>query len=318
MTISILFVLIGLVFLILAGELLVRSSSKIANAYGVPPLIIGLTVVAFGTSLPEFGVSLIASINGNPEIALTNVIGSNIFNLGFILGVCALISPLKVNRQLIKFDVPILIGASLSTYLFCLNGTLEKYEGLILFFGIFAYIFWLVRASKTESYEVQKEFSDAAPVHESKSLIKNYLFTLVSLAVLVAGAKLLVTGAIDLSKMFNVSDSLIGLTIVATGTSLPEVATSIMATIKGKTDIAVGNVIGSNIFNLLLTLGLCSSVGPKLQVNPYLMQFDLLVMLGISVACYPMLASARKLVRWEGALLLGGYICYITFLIIRG
>lgn len=317
MTISILSILAGFALLILAGEFLVRSSSSIASYLGVSPLIIGLTVVAFGTSTPEFGVSLISTLNGKPALALSNVIGSNIFNIGFILGICAFISPLEVNRQLIKFDVPVLILASIATYIFCADGILNRSEGLILVAGIFTYVLWLVRTSKNDSIEAQKEFSEHASNSLSESLTKDCILVLSSLAVLVFGAKILVDGATDLAKIFNASDSLIGLTVVAAGTSLPEAATSIMATLRGKTDIAVGNVIGSNIFNILATLGLCSSV-TELTIEANLIQFDMIVMLAISVACYPMLVSARKLVRWEGAVLLIVYLVYTTILITRG
>lgn len=315
---SSLFVILGLALLIGGGELLVRSASKIAIDLGLSPLVIGLTIVAYGTSAPELGVSLFAAIEGSPEIALSNVVGSNIFNIGFILGLCALISPLTVNLQLIKIDVPILIFISLLSYLFCLNGQLETSEGLVLFLGAALYTFWLIRASKKESTVIQKEFSENINPNRNSKIFKEFLFVLIALGILVVGSRLLVIGAIDLAKLLGVSDTLIGLTIVAAGTSMPEVATSVMATIRGQKDIAIGNVIGSNIFNILLILGLSSGVSSGLKVAPSILQFDLLFMVGIAIVCFPLLVTTRKLVRWEGAILIGGYIAYTVFLAYRG
>lgn len=319
---SILVIILGLVFLVLGGELLVRSASKIALKLGISPLIIGLTIVSLGTSAPELGVSLFAAFDGNPEIALSNVVGSNIFNLGFILGLCAILSPLVVNLQLIRLDVPILIAATIMTYVFSLDGQISQYEGGTLFAGALAYTAWLVRASTSEATLVKTEFNK---VHDNDltflpkdSILLHSLFVILSVAVLVGGSRLLVTGAVNIATFLGVSSTLIGLTIVAIGTSLPEVATSVMATLKGQSDMAVGNVIGSNIFNIMLILGLSSAVNSGLTVERTITQFDLPFMIGLSLLCYPFLVTARKLVRWEGLLLFGGYAVYTFILINRG
>ncbi len=315
---SSIYIFIGLVLLAGGGELLVRSASKIALTFGVSPLVIGLTIVAFGTSAPELGVSLFAAINGNPEIALTNVVGSNIFNIGFILGLCAIISPLLVNLQLIKFDVPVMIIVSGLTYIFCKNDTLSQIEGLGLFAGTFIYSARLIRASKKERSDVIEEFAEATRPISVKKIWPAYTLVFASIGILVVGSKLLVSGATNVATHLGVSSTLIGLTIVAAGTSLPEVATSIMATLRGQTDIAIGNVIGSNIFNLLLVLGLSSGINSGLRVDASLIKFDLLVMVGMAILSFPFLVTAKRLVRWEGLVLFAAYIAYTFYLIQRG
>lgn len=315
---SIAFLVLGLVLLTLGGEFLVKAASKVAAFMGISPLVIGLTVVACGTSAPELGVSLFAALEGNPEIALSNVVGSNIFNIGFILGLCALLSPLVVDLKLIKLDVPILIGASILTYLFAYDGEISRMEGVLLIAGAVGYVLWLIRASKKESKEIKEEFGSSLKSPSKKELYLNSLYIVLSLGLLIAGSKFLVSGAVDIAKLLNVSDSLIGLTIVAAGTSLPEVATSVMATLRGQKDIAIGNVIGSNIFNIFLILGLSVSASSGLGVTESLIRFDLLVMVGVAALCYPMLVTSKKLVRWEGAVLFLSYVAYTAFLIHRG
>ena len=320
---SIILVLAGLVLLAFGGEILVRSASRIAVVLGVSPLVIGLTIVAYGTSAPELGVSLFASLEGNPAIAVTNVVGSNIFNVCFILGLCALISPLVVNLQLLKLDVPILIVTSVLAMIFCLDGQVSLYEGLTLTTGAIVYTYWLIQSSRNEGQAVKDEFAEAiSPAgaeDRGKTLLSQSIFCLISLGVLLAGSKLLVQGATELAKVVGVSDRLIGLTIVAAGTSLPEVATSIMATIRGQRDIAVGNIIGSNIFNLMLILGLSSLFSDGgLSVSPSLISFDIPIMVAAVFLIFPLLWTSRKLVRWEGGILFLGYVGYGVALWVRG
>ena len=313
---DIFFVLGGLILLTVGGELLVRCSSRIASAYGISPLVVGLTIVALGTSAPELGVSLFAALQGKPEIALTNVVGSNIFNIGFILGLCALVSPLVVQLKLLKFDIPIMILASIAVYFFCRDLNFVQIEGIVLVVCAAIYLYWIVRAAKKEP----KNISDNIELAESKTkrspLGWNLIYMIISLGVLVVGSRLLVSGAEGIAKAFGVSESLIGLTIVAAGTSLPEVATSVMATLRGQTDIAVGNVIGSNILNIFLILGVSAGLNTSLAVPEALVNFDLVVMIGVAFICYPLLVTSRKLVRWEGALLLAGYAGYTAILIV--
>tara|TARA_Y100000768_G_scaffold388147_1_gene382437 strand:- start:1174 stop:2118 length:945 start_codon:yes stop_codon:yes gene_type:complete len=306
--------LLGLIMLILGGELVVRGASSLAKTFGISQLVIGLTVVAFGTSAPELGVSLIASLKGNADIAIANVVGSNIFNIAFILGACALVSPLVVHLQLLKLDIPIFILASLITYFMSLDGKISFIEGLLLIGSVFIYTLWLVRASRAE-----KDESDSAPEIET-STFKQRFFHFSSIIggilILVFGSRFLVQGASDLAIRAGISEAVIGLTLVAAGTSLPELMSSLMATIRGKTDIAIGNVIGSGIFNLLFILGGSSLFTHNgLTVSQAILKFDFIVMIGLAILSYPLLITGKKLVRWEGIILLMGYIgyCYAIF-----
>ena len=306
--------LIGLVMLIGGAELLVRGASKIAAAVGISPLVIGLTVVAFGTSAPEMVVSLLAALQGNPGIALGNVVGSNIFNVLFILGLAAVITPLVVARQLIRLDVPVMIFVSFLVLIFGWNQRLEWWEGLILVVTGIAYTVWIIRESRREARSKMEHKSITAP---RRSPLIDLLFIVAGLALLIFGSRFLVDSAIFIASRLGVSDLVIGLTIIAAGTSLPEVATSILASIRGERDIAVGNVVGSNIFNILFILGITVVVGEKgIDVPDSAIQFDIPVMVAVAVACLPIFFTGRKLDRWEGLVFLAYYVVYTIFLIL--
>lgn len=324
MNVDILLLLIGgLIFLVAGGEFLVRGASQLAASLGVAPIVIGLTVVAFGTSTPELAVSLNAALSGNADIAVSNVVGSNIFNVLFILGVSALISPLIIHSQMIAREVPIMVATSVLLAVFAWGGEVERWEGLILFSGIIIYTAWLVieakrhRAENRElEAESQKEFGKLA--EKKSSLLVSVGFVVAGLGVVMLGADWLVEGAVSLAKSLGVSDTVIGLTIVAAGTSLPEVVASIMATIKGERDIAVGNVVGSNIYNILAILGLSGVIAPSgLSVNNDLINFDIPVMIGVALVCVPFFKTGKKLSRFEGALFLAAYIGYTYYLILK-
>jgi cation:H+ antiporter len=313
----------GLVLLVIGGELLVRGASALAVVAGISPLVIGLTVVSFGTSAPEMAVSIQAGLAGNPDIAVGNVVGSNIFNALFILGVCALILPLVVSIQLVRREVPIMIGVSLLILLMSLDGAIGLLDGIVLFGGIIGYTAWLVIESRRETAAAQakyaQEYGEAkiAPGHSAGYLLLQLGFVLGGLAVLVFGARMLIDSATTIARSFGVSDVIIGLTIVAAGTSLPEVAASVIATIKKERDIAIGNVVGSNIFNILGILGLASIVTPGgLTVAPQMISFDMPIMIAVALACLPVFFSGFSIARWEGALFLGSYIAYTAFLIL--
>lgn len=310
---------VGLILLIVGAELLVRGASRLAASIGISPLIIGLTVVAFGTSSPEMVVSVQSSLGGNPNLALGNVVGSNIFNVLFILGFSAIITPLIVSQQLIRLDVPIMVGISALTWLFALNGAIERWEGVLLFLLIIAYTAFSVYISRRESKAVQDEYAEAFGVPDTKrsNLLLNLVFVAAGLGTLVLGSRWLVESAIIFAEVLGISDLIIGLTIVAAGTSLPEVATSIMASIKGERDIAIGNVVGSNIFNLMAVLGLSATVSPVgVSVAPNALAFDIPVMTAIAVACLPIFFTGNRLSRWEGLLFLGYYVAYTVYLIL--
>jgi cation:H+ antiporter len=319
MTLPIVLLLIaGLVLLVWGAELLVRGASRIATAVGISPLVVGLTVVAFGTSSPELAVSVMSAFKGQADLALGNVIGSNIFNILLILGISAAIIPLIVARQLVRFDVPVMIVISFLVLIFGYDGKIGRIDGIILFSGAIAYTVFLIRQSRKESSaavtaEYEAEFGEKTP----DSLWKNILLVLIGLVGLILGSKWLVSSAIVIAQQFGVSEMVIGLTIVAAGTSMPEVATSVVAAIRGERDIAVGNVVGSNIFNILCVLGLSSIVGPAgIEVSDAALRFDIPVMIAVAVACLPVFFAGYLISRWNGIAFLGFYVAYIVYLIL--
>ncbi len=320
-TVLILFV-IGLGSLILGAELLVRGASQLAAAVGVSPLVIGLTIVAYGTSAPELAVSVKAGLSGQADIAVGNVVGSNIFNVLFILGVSALIAPLVVSQQLVRWDVPIMIGTSVLTLPLSSDGRIGFTDGLILTAGIVVYTALLIRLAKREKSQLVKdEYAREYAVKENGSPERKtrYVgFCLVGLLALVLGTRWFVDGAVALAVALGVSELVIGLTLVAAGTSLPEVFTSVIATIRGERDIAVGNVVGSNIFNILGILGISSLVTPSgLRVSEHLLWVDAPIMIGVAFACLPVFFTGFRIARWEGAIFLGYYVAYTVYLILK-
>lgn len=309
---SILQILLGLVLLVLGGDLLVRWASKLALSWGIPSLVVGLTVVAFGTSAPELAVSLAAAWNGNAELAMGNVVGSNIFNVLFILGLSAIVAPLVVNRRLVKRELPIMLGSTLLVVFMGMDGGIRRIEGLILISGLVIFTTWLIRSGRREV--AASGAKDA--VHVSANVPLLLAGIAVSLVLLVVGSRLLVAGAVSIAHAFGVSEWIIGLTIVAAGTSLPEVAASVAATLRGERDIAIGNVVGSNIFNILCVLGASAMLSPNsLPVSDTAMSFDLPIMVAVSLLCVPVFLTSSKISRLEGLLFLGLYGGY-TFLLV--
>ena len=310
----------GLVLLTGGAEVLVRGAARLAAAIGVSPLIIGLTVVAFGTSAPEMAVSVRSAWSGGTgaDIAVGNVIGSNIFNVLFILGVAALIAPLVVSQRLVRIEVPLMIGVSVLMLLLALDGKFGRLDGALLFGGIIAYTVFAIMQGRKESKAVADEYAGefgAAP-RTRFGFVVDLGYVLGGLVLLVLGAHWLVEAAVSIARAFGVSELIIGLTIVAAGTSLPEVATSVMASIKGERDIAVGNVIGSNLFNILAVLGLASLVAPAgINVAPSALSFDIPIMIAVAFACLPIFFTGYAIARWEGALFLAYYLIYVLFLI---
>ncbi|WP_300337285.1 calcium/sodium antiporter [Accumulibacter sp.] len=316
----------GLIALILGAELLVRGASKLALSLGISPLVVGLTVVAFGTSSPELAVSVQSAWSGRVDIALGNVVGSNIFNVLFILGISALIAPLVVHRQLIRQEVPIMIAVSLLLWVLVADGGLNRLDGLIFVALLLGYNVVLIRQSRRETAAMNAEQAEieengATTPKEAQTWDRHWvvqaLLVLGGLFLLVAGSNWLVDAAVTLARQLGMSELVVGLTIVAAGTSLPEVATSIMAAARGQRDIAVGNVVGSNLFNILAVLGISASVAPgDLVVAPSLLAFDLPVMVAVAVACLPIFFTGHLIARWEGALFLAYYAAYTSYLIL--
>ncbi|MEB2326632.1 MAG: calcium/sodium antiporter [Pseudomonas sp.] len=311
----------GLVLLVAGAELLVRGAARLAAQFGISPLIIGLTVVAFGTSTPEMAVSVQSAVADQGDIAVGNVIGSNIFNVLFILGLSALITPMLVSRQLIRFDVPIMIGASLLAWFLAMDEQYGRLDGMLLFGAVLSYTGFLIISSLKSRNNENQEFEDEYGLHEPAgrfASLRHLLFIAIGLVLLVQGSGLLVDAAVTLAKALGLSELVIGLTIIAAGTSLPEVATSVIAAIKGERDIAVGNVVGSNIFNLLAVLGLASLVSPTaISVSSNAIAFDFPVMIAVAAACLPIFFAGYCIRRWEGALFFAYYVIYTTWLIMH-
>jgi cation:H+ antiporter len=313
-----LFVL-GLLFLGLGGEGLVRSSSGIARRFGISPLVIGLTVVAFGTSAPELVVSLSATLGGNDAIAVGNAVGSNIFNVLAILGLCALAKPLVVAQQLVFRDVPVMIAVSLLALFFGFDGRITILEGGLLMLGLGWFCWDSVRESRRESKLIEQQYQAGVSegVAPSRGVWLDVAVALGSLLVLVLGARWVVSSAVSLARSQGIDEAVIALTIVSVGTSLPEVATSLMATLRGERDIAVGNVVGSCIFNLLGILGATALVsGDGLVVPAAIESFDLPVMTAAAIACLPLMARGHRIPRWQGALFLAYYAAYVLYLVL--
>lgn len=310
----------GLGLLILGAEWLVRGASRLAAAGGISPLVIGLTVVAYGTSSPELAVSAQSAFAGQANIALGNVVGSNIFNVLFILGISAVIAPLVVAQQLVRLDVPLMIGVSALLLLLALDGRVSRFDGLLLVAGIVLYtIFAIWQGRREQSKQVQQEYEqEYGGSRRSGHWAINVGLVIAGLATLVLGSRWLVDGAIEIARLLGVSELVIGLTIVAAGTSLPEVATSIIASIRGERDIAVGNVVGSNLFNVLGSLGVAALLAPAgVAVAPSTLSFDIPVMLAVAIACLPIFFTGYRIARWEGALFLGYYVAYTAYLILN-
>jgi cation:H+ antiporter len=308
--------LIGLALLVAGGELLVRGSSRLAVLVGISPLVVGLTVVALGTSAPELAVAIQATLRDQGDIALGNVVGSNIFNILFILGITSLISRLSVEDQLVRLDVPVLMAVSVLLLILALDGRLGRVEGSVLFALLIVYIVVLVVLSRRQQ-------ADDFPIPgmqasmSARGIATQIGMILGGLALLVLGARWLVDSAVTMARSFGVSELIIGLTVVAAGTGAPEVATSVIATIRGQRDIAVGNVIGSSIFNILAVLGLTSIVASAgVPVATAALSFDIPVMLAASIACLPIFFTGGCVERWEGLVFLGYYIAYVAYLIL--
>lgn len=308
---------VGLAVLTAGAEFLVRGASGLALAMKVPPLIVGLTVVAFGTSAPELVVSLESSLSGQADVALGNVLGSNILNVLLILGLSALIVPLVVDQQLVRLDVPLMVFISGLVGFQSFDGRIGRFDGLLLVSGLVAWNLWLIRASRRERQsileEYEREFGAAAEGSAgARHLFVCGLMLVGGFVMLVLGARLFVQNAVEIARALGVSDVVIGLTLVAAGTSLPEVATSVVAALRGERDIAVGNVVGSNLFNLLCVLGITSSVTGGMPVSSEVLAADIPVMVAVAVACMPVFFTGRRIERWEGGVFLGFYILYTT------
>ncbi|HEU4329005.1 MAG TPA: calcium/sodium antiporter [Roseiflexaceae bacterium] len=306
----------GIVLLIWGADLLVRGASHLAAFAGISPLVIGLTVVALGTSAPELAVSLRAAFVGQADLTLGNVLGSNIANVLLILGLAALVAPLLVAPRVLQRETPTMIGVSLLLWLLVADGSLSRPDGLLLVVLLGVFLVATVVVGRRPA--ANDEPVPALPQERSRgSVLRNLGFVLGGLLLLVAGAQWLVDGAVTFARALGVSELIIGLTVVAVGTSLPEIATSVLASLRGEREIAVGNVVGSNILNILGVLGLTAVLAPQpIQVPAGALAFDVPVLVVAAVACLPIFFNGRMIARWEGALFLAYYAAYTAYLVL--
>ncbi|MBC5623522.1 calcium/sodium antiporter [Butyricimonas hominis] len=309
MLVPVLLVVASLAVLYFGADFLVKGSSSLAVRLGISPLVVGLTVVAFGTSAPELLVSVQSALDGTPGIAVGNVMGSNIFNICVILGISAMIYPLRVNPRLIRFDMPVMLLATVLFVVIFRNGVFARWAGILFFAGICAYmVYCIYKAKRGEVAETDEE------IRPTKSWVLDIVFMVAGLGLLVWGSGLLVDNAVVIAKTLGWSEAVIGLTIVAAGTSMPELATSVVAAVKGRTDIAIGNVVGSNIFNLLAVLGLTATIAPveTNQIN----WLDMGVMVGSSLLLLPFMRTGFRIGRGEGIVLFAIYAAYTLYLLV--
>lgn len=318
MLLSLLLIVIGLLLLAGGGEALVRGAVAIARHAGLTPAVIGLTIVAMGTSLPELVVSVLASLRDQPDIAVGNVLGSNIFNIAFILGLSALIVPLPIRGNVVRLEWPIMFLASAAFAVVARDGLLDRLEAGLFVAAMTAFIGYSVWIARREvAGEEAREFKDeveARSIDVRRETMLSVGAVVLGLLLLLVGGRLLVDGAVNLARLAGLSERIIGLTIVAAGTSAPEVATSIVAAVRKQTDVAVANIIGSNIFNLLGILGTAGLILP-LQVSAGMLASDVWWMLGTALVLYPLMYLGKKLSRVDGALLLGVYGAYLWLLL---
>ena len=305
----------GFALLVLGAELLVRGASTLAIAIGVTPLIVGQTVVAYGTSAPELAISMRATSAGQPDIAIGNVVGSNISNILLVLGISALIRPLSVSPHLVRVSVPLMIVFSLLVPVLAWDGRISRIDGALLAIGAVLYSGFCILQSRREARALAAE--PTVPVQRTWGTATRQLVALaIGLACLVLGANYLVEGAVDVAEALGISQLVIGLTIVAIGTSLPEIATSILAGLRGASDIALGNAVGSNIFNILLVLGVCAAFSAEgVPVSQAAMRFDIPVMIVVAVSCLPVFFTGMTIARWEAALFIAYYAAYVLYLL---
>jgi len=317
MLLSIVALVVGLALLAWSADRFIDGSSASARHFGMSPLLVGMLVVGFGTSLPEMVVSAFASFDGNPGLALGNAYGSNITNIALVLGVTALIAPIVVNSSIIRKEMPLLIAITLLSGALFLDGHMSRLDGFILILGFFGMIGWSIYAAKrgkTDALDAELQEELAEP---SMTLKQALIWTLVGLVLLAVSSRMLVWGSVNIAEALGVSELIIGLTIVALGTSLPELAASVVAARKGENDIALGNVIGSNMFNLLAVAGIAGLIHP-IEVESELMNRDWIVMMGLTLVLFAMAYGLRgrgRINRMEGGLLLLAYVAYTSWLI---
>ena len=306
----------GLVGLLGGAELLVRGGTGLALRLGIAPIVVGVTVVSLGTSMPELAIGIDAARQGSAGLAVGNIVGTNLVNLLLILGLSALITPMILDTRTVRFDLPCMTAASLVLLVVALDGTLGTLDGVVLVLLGVGYTAGVLLTSRQESSAVQAEYQTNYAAKRTRSWV-HVVSLLVGIAVIVIGATLLVDGAVDAARSFGVSDAVIGLTIIAIGTSAPELVTTIVSTIRGDRDIALGNLLGSSVYNIAIILGVTILVAPgAVEVPDEILSGDLLLMVGAAVACVPVFMSGRRITRLEGGIFVAAYVAYLAWLLI--
>ena len=312
---------LGLAVLIVGAELVVRGGSRFAARLGVPPILIGLTVVSVGTSMPELAVGIDAALQGSPALAVGNIAGTNTVNLLLILGLSALLKPLALQMQTLRFDLPAMIAAAFALMTMAWDGVLTRIEGGVLVAAAIAYtiaiVYWARRESRVVKAAFTEEYAAPRSPHPRRDTAWNLAALVGGIAVLLVGADWLVDGAVEMAQILGVSDALIGLTVVAIGTSSPELVTTVVSTLRQERDIAIGNLLGSSVYNIALILGVtCLVPAAGIAVEPALVRVDIPVMIAATVACIPVFWSGRSVSRLEGGLFVGAYLAYLAYLVI--
>lgn len=311
-------IVVGFVILVWSADKFVEGAASTAKHLGMPSLLIGILIVGFGTSAPEMVVSAIAAMEGNPGLALGNAIGSNIVNVALILGITALVTPIVVNSKIIKKEIPLLLVIVLITGYLLLDNSLTFFEGVILLAGFFSLIIWSIFTALKSRGDTFGTEMDAELIENELSLKAGIIWLIVGIVLLIASSRLLVWGAVGVAQEFGVSDLVIGLTIVALGTSLPELAASVVAARKGEHDIAIGNVVGSNMFNLLAVIGIATVISPMDNIPVDVLQRDWIIMFLLTITLLVMAYSFKNkegvITRVEGLILVACYIAYNTYL----
>jgi|TARA_B110000914_G_scaffold210840_1_gene210373 cation:H+ antiporter len=297
----------GLILLILGGNFLLKSAVSISLKFNIPKILIGMTVVSFATSAPELIISIKSALIGSPDLAISNVVGSNIANIGLVLGLTILLSPIKTTKDIYKIDWPIMMFASILFLIFLNDGMIKAYEGVILIFLLIGSIAFLIKYQKQTEEDIDLE------VVSDESMSKSILFLILGGFFLYLGSEWFVSGAIDLANIFGVSERIIGITVVSIGTSIPELVTSLVALFKKEKGVSLGNLIGSNIFNVFAVLGITSIVSPLILEDLNILNYDIYVMLFFAAIVFPLIFFPKKhiLGRLEGLIILSCYFFYI-------
>ena len=313
--------LLGFVFLVVGADTLVKGASEFATSVGISPLVVGLTIIAFGTSAPELAVSVQSAYAGQPDLTVGNVVGSNILNILMVLGIAAVIAPLTVNTKLIKIDVPLMIGVSILLYILSMDLMISRLDGMILFAIVAVYTTYLIVQSRRDNSVIAEaeleELEELQKESQEHSIWVKVAYILIGFVLLVLGADWLVKGAVVIAQYFGLSELIIGLTIIAIGTSLPELAATVAASLRGEKDLIIGGAVGSNLFNISMVLGISSMVAPNgISVSPAALNVDMLIMIAVAILCLPTFFSGKQLDRWEGVLFLAYYVAYTIYLLL--